>query len=54
MSATPTEITRDIIIAMIQRNTSSLGIGEPQTAAQQIAQVFEIVHKKVIEKYQQE
>lgn len=54
MSASPTEITRDIIVALIEKNTSNLGAGDGVAAAQNIAKAFEILHAKVKEKYQVE
>jgi hypothetical protein len=50
-NATPTEVTRDIIVAMISRNAAYLGHGHHQEFAQQVAEAFDIVYQKVYEKW---
>jgi hypothetical protein len=47
MSATNFEIARDIVIALISKQNASLGLGHPETAAQEAAKAFEIVYDVV-------
>ncbi|SFS13123.1 hypothetical protein SAMN05216570_2790 [Dyella sp. OK004] len=54
MAATPSEITRDIVIAMINRQSSNIGSGLPDEAAETVVKVFEVIHKKVLERWQSE
>lgn len=52
--ASPTEVTRDIVVAMLQGNTTNLDLRNPKGAAETVAQIFGIVHDKVKEKYQED
>lgn len=54
MSVTPLEVTRDIVVAMINRSSSNIGTGLPDEAAATVAKVFEVIHKKVTERWQAE
>jgi hypothetical protein len=54
MSASPLEVTRDIVVAMINRSSSNIGVGLPDEAANSVAKVFEVIHKKVTERWQAE
>jgi hypothetical protein len=51
MSASPSEIARDIVIAMIQKEGSLTATGTHTLAAKQVAEVFDVIHKKVVEAY---
>lgn len=54
MAATPLEVTRDIVVAMIQKTGSSLGHGNAEIASKQVSEVFDAVHQKVMERWQKE
>lgn len=50
-NATPSEITRDIVVAMISRHSAYIGSGSHKDIADQVAEVFEIIYRKVYEKW---
>jgi len=54
MAATPIEITRDIVIALIGRSSGYLGSGTNDQVAKQVSDVFEAIHKTVLERHSAE
>lgn len=51
MAAEPLEVTKDIIVAMINRQSSLLGTGAPEAAAKAVAEAFATVYDTVKKKY---
>ncbi len=54
MSATPIEVARDIVVAMINRQGSNLGVGLADSAAADVVKVFEKVFDSVSKKYHED
>lgn len=54
MSASPTEITRDIVVALIQAQDSALGRGLPEAAVKGVADAFDKIHATVLKNWQDE
>jgi len=53
-TASPLEVARDIVVALISRSTSQIGVGPAIQTAEEVAKVFEVIHKKVAERYHAE